>query len=204
MNNIIRTLAAAIALSTISACASTEITSVWRDTSYQGQPKKVLVLGILKGVTNRRVLEDEFVSQLKESGVKAEAGYAVMPGDSLPDKAVVAATVSRNGYDSLLLVKLVGEKTERNYLPGNVTYSTGPYYRGWSGYYSAGYTSVYSSGYSVEDKFALAEANLYDAATEKIIWTAASETWLRDQGSKLIRDYVSVIMRSLRKENVVP
>lgn len=204
MNQFVRILTAAIALSTIAACASTEITSVWRDTSYQGPPKKVLVLGILKNVTSRRVLEDEFVLQLKERGVKAEAGYAVMPGNSLPDKAVVAATVSRKRFDSLLLVRLVGEKTERNYVSGNVTYSTGPYYRGWSGYYGAGYTSVHSSGYSVEDKFALAEASLYDAATEKIIWTAASETWLRDQGSKLIRDYVSVIMRSLRKQNVVP
>jgi hypothetical protein len=204
MRQFARILTAVVSVSVIAACASTAITSVWRDPAYQGPPKKVLVVGILKNLTNRRVLEDEFVSQLTKRGVAAEAGYAAMPGDKLPDKDVVAATVSAKGFDSLLLVKLMGEKTERNYVAGSMAYSTGPHYGGWSGYYGSGYTAAYSPGYVVEDKFALAEASLYNAATEKIIWTAASETWIKSQDSSLLRGYVSEIMRSLRREKLVP
>jgi hypothetical protein len=188
----------------VAACASTEITAAWKDPAYHGPPKKVLVVGILKSPVNRRVMEDEFVSRLKERGVAAEAGYIVMPGDKLPDKDVVAATVSAKGFDSLLLVKLVGTKTERNYVPGNTAYSSGPYYNGWTGYYGAGYSSLNSPGYMVEDTFALAEASLYNAATEKVIWTAASETWVWSDDSRLIRGYVAEIVKSLRKQKVVP
>ena len=204
MKRLARILIAVIALSAIAACASTSITSVWRDAAYHGPPKKVLVVGILKSPVNRRVLEDEFVSELTKRGVAAEAGYVAMPSDKLPDKDVVAATVSTKGFDSLLLVKLLGQKTERNYVPASMAYSSGPHYGGWPGYYGAGYSNVYSAGYMVEDKFALVEANLYDTATEKIIWTAASETWLGSPDRNLIQGYVSQIMKSLRKQKVVP
>jgi hypothetical protein len=40
-------------------------------------PKKVLVTGILKNITDRQEQEDEFVHQLKKHGVDAELGYMV-------------------------------------------------------------------------------------------------------------------------------
>ena len=63
----------------VSACASTQITSVWRDPSYQSRPAKIMVIGVAKNPINRRLFEDEFVSQLKSHGTDAVASYTVIP-----------------------------------------------------------------------------------------------------------------------------
>jgi hypothetical protein len=55
----------------------------------------------------------------------------------------------------------------------------------------------------VEDKFAIAETNVYDVATEKLIWTAGTETWIKSSEPKLIQEYVGLMMKELQKGGVV-
>jgi hypothetical protein len=50
----------------------------------------------------------------------------------------------------------------------------------------------------------IAEANLYDAATGKIVWSARTESQAQGNDEKAIKSYVSQIMKSLRKQNVIP
>jgi hypothetical protein len=49
----------------------------------------------------------------------------------------------------------------------------------------------------------MAETNLYDVATENLIWTAASETKIDGKVEKLIKTYVAVIIDAMRKQKVV-
>jgi hypothetical protein len=66
-----------------------------------------------------------------------------------------------------------------------------------------GYTAVYTPGYTVEERYVMAETNLYDVATENLIWTAASETKIDGKVEKLIKTYVAVIIDAMRKQKVV-
>jgi hypothetical protein len=50
----------------------------------------------------------------------------------------------------------------------------------------------------------MAEANLYDVATEKLIWTAATETKIGEKCEKMIKAYVAVNMEEMRKQKLVP
>lgn len=97
-------------------------------------------------------------------------------------------------------------------MPGTITYQPTypgmyqptPYYRTWPEYYNRGYTAVYTPSYTTEEKFVLAEANLYDVATEKLIWSAETETKIGGKSEKTIKAYVAVIMEELRKQRLVP
>jgi hypothetical protein len=194
------------------SCATTELTAVWRDQSYNGVPQKVLVYGVLKNPTNRRIIEDEFVGHLASRGVKAVAGYTVFPGEDLVKKEAMEEKLKAMGFDTLLLTQLTGTKTEQVQVPGTVTYqatSPGtyqplPYYNTWPNYYNSGYTAVYTPSYTAEEKYVMAEANLYDVATEKLIWTASTATRLGEPDQKMIKTYVAVIMEAMRKQKVVP
>jgi hypothetical protein len=212
MKRLIILLVVIIAAVMLTSCATTELTAVWKDQSYKGMPHKVLVYGVLKSATNRRIIEDEFVSHLESRGVNAVAGYTVFPGEELVKKDVLEEKLRTLGFDTLLLTQLTGTKTEQVQVPGTVTYqatSPGmyqplPYYNTWPGYYNSGYTAVYTPSYTAEEKYVMAEANLYDVTTEKLIWTASTATRLGEPDQKMIKTYAAVIMEAMRKQKVVP
>lgn len=189
-----------IAVVLLIGCAATKVTSVWKDETYQKKPHKVLAVAILKSNTNRLVLEDEFARQLKQRGLDATAGHTVLSGDEPVDKDVLATSLREKGFDTLLVVRLVDQRSQQTYVPG-AAYPVGAT---WPGYYGAGYNMIYSPGYVVEDQFAIAEANLYDVETEKLIWTAATETWIKSSDRKLIEEYVGRIMNEMQQGGVVP
>lgn len=201
-----------LAVALFAACATTKVISVWKDASYQGKLHKVFVYAILKNQTNRRIAEDEFVNHFKARGIDAVPSYTVFPGDELVKKEVLDEKLKTQGFDTLLLTRLTGSKEEQVQVPGTITYQPtypgmyqpAPYYRTWPGYYTSGYTAVYTPSYMTEQKSVMAEANLYDVATEKLIWTVATETRIGGKSGKAIKAYVAVIMEELRKQKLVP
>jgi hypothetical protein len=187
----------------IFGCATTEVTAVWKDGAYQSQPKKVLVISLFKDQTVRRMAEDEFKSHLKFSGVDAATGYEVFSGSELPTKEKVVEQVKAGGYDAVLLTRLIDTRTERRAVSAGPTYAAPHYGMSYGGYYGQGYSTIYATTYQVDDKFAVVESNLYDAATEKLVWTATSDTWMADANQKLVKDFVAIMMGSLRKQKIV-
>jgi hypothetical protein len=227
MKRLIVVLMMIVAAVLIASCATTEVTSVWKDESYQGRPHKVLIQAVLKNPVNRRIVEDEFVRRFRSSGIEAVSAYNVLPGDELATKEALEQQLKAGGFDTLLLMRLTGTREEQHIVPATVThepvnpvnpqFANGPGYYGggytavspqfgggWPGYYGYGYTAVYSPAYTVEDRYAIAETSLYDTHTEKLIWTATSETLISGGSQKLIMAYVSVMMNSLRKNKLIP
>lgn len=180
----------------ITACSTTNLTSVWKDQSFQGQPRKIMVVGIAKKPINKRIFEDEFVRQLKARGTDAVASYTVMPDMKQGDHAVIAATMKAQGADTVLISRLVSKKTVRTYVPGSVYYPPSNY-GNWHDYYGFGSQAVYTPGYTAEDEYALMETNLYDAGNDKLIWSAASETDILGSDQIQIRSYIGVMVNAM-------
>jgi hypothetical protein len=203
-------LLAAVALFT--GCASTELTSAWKDPAYQGSPKKILVYAVLKNQMRRRIFEDEFVAHFKYRGVNAVPGYEVFPGEELVKKEVLEEKIKSLGFDALLLTQVTGTKTELVQVPGTVNYQPmpgpmyqpAPYYRSYPGYYNAGYTATYTPSYTVEDNYVMTETSLFDAISQRLIWSGAAATRIGDKDQKLIKDYVATMIDAIRKDKVVP
>jgi hypothetical protein len=188
------------AVTLFTGCLATEVTSTWKDPSYQGSPKKILVYSLLKSRMQRRVMEDEFVAHFKYRGINAVPGYEVFPGDELATKEVLKEKLISEGFDTLLLSRVTGTRKEQAYVP---TYTYQPSYT-YPSYYSAGYSATYSSSYMVEDYYATTETSLFDVASEKMIWSGAGDTWINDKEQKIIKDYVALMMEAIRKSKVVP
>jgi hypothetical protein len=186
----------------LSSCAATKLTSAWKDPSYQGQPRKILVIGIAKKPLNKRIFEDEFVKQLKARGTNAVASYTLMPDEKQNDHALIAAKMKEQGADAVLISRLARKKTVHTFVPGTVTYAPS-YYGNWRDYYGYGYQAVYTPGYTAEDEYAIMEANLYDAGTEKLIWSASSETEIRGTNRNQINSYVNVMVHSMADQKLL-
>lgn len=186
----------------ITACATTKLTLVWKDQSYQGQPRKIMVIGVTKKPLNKRIFEDEFVRQLKARGTDAVASYTVMPDEKQGDHAVIAAKMKEQGADAVLISRLASKKTMQTYVPGSVYYPPS-YYGTWRDYYGYGYQAVYTPGYTAEDEYALMETNLYDAGNDKLIWSASSETEIRGSDQNQIKSYIGVMVNAMADQKLL-
>jgi len=184
------------------ACATTQLTSVWKDPSYQARPAKVMVIGVAKVPLNRRLFEDEFVLQLKARGTEAIASYTVLADNQQDDQAAIAAKVKALGADTVLITRLVSKKTVQFYVPGTVYYPP-PYYYSWPDYYGYGYRYLYSPGYIAEDQYAVIETNLYETGSDKLVWAATSETAMNDADHKLIKSYIGIMVDSMAKNGLI-
>jgi hypothetical protein len=80
------------------------------------------------------------------------------------------------GLKSVIVTRLVGIEKERYYVPGQSYVVPYGYYYRFRGYYPRAYTLAYEPGYWAEYKIAKLETNLYDAESDKLIWSAASES----------------------------
>ena len=198
----------AIFLFLLTSCATTKLNSVWRDDNYSGKFNKVLVIGVIKRPALKRFFEGEFVQQLKARGTNAVEGFTVLPSDKEVGKDVIASKLKGLDADGVLITRLVGKKTLETYIPGEVYYEHAPYapplhFRQWDSYYSRSHRAVYRPRYTVKNKVLIVETNLYDAVSEKLVWSALSETFVEGSSDDLIRSFVQVIIKDLYKKDLL-
>lgn len=177
----------------LSACSATQIKSVWRDPAYAGRPQRVMVIAVAREPIYRRVIEDEYVLQLKARGMDAIASYSTLPDKNQDDQEAIAKMVGQLGADTVLVSRLVSKRSVRVYYPASISHR--PHYYGtWPDYYMHGFESINAPGYSTKYEYALMETNLYDASNDKLIWAATTETGIDNLNTSLIKPYIASIL----------
>jgi hypothetical protein len=187
-----------IALFLVSACATTAKMNVWKDQTYEGPVKKVLVMGLSQKKGIRLFFENEFVRQLRERGSDAVAGNTILPYEQPMDKDFIVTKAKESGADTVLVARSLGREMQRTYVPGQA-YGVPGYYSRWGSYYG----NAYSPGYVVEDEYVYVETNLYDIATEKLIWSAQSATIIIADDYDLIRSFIKNMIDKLSSDKLV-
>ncbi|MDD5686885.1 MAG: hypothetical protein PHE88_03515 [Elusimicrobia bacterium] len=186
----------------ITACATTSITSVWKNKSYQLQAHKIMIIGILKSSADRRILEDEFVKQLNVHGTAAIASYSVIPDDKQGDDKLIESKMTELGADAVIITRLVNKKAVYTYAP-NCEYYPPVYYSTWRDYYLYGCQDMYSPGYMSETDYAIIETNMYDAGKSNLIWSTSSKTEILGSDKKFILSYIEVIVKTMAKHKLL-
>jgi hypothetical protein len=187
-----------IALFLASACATTAKMNVWKDQTYEGPFKKVLIMGLSQKKGLQLFFENEFVRQLKERGSDAVAGHTVLPYEKAMDKDFIVTKAKESGADTVLVARSLGREMQRTYVPGEV-YGVPGYYSRLGSYYG----HAYSPGYVVEDEYVYVETNLYDIATEKLIWSAQSETLIIADDYELIRSFIKTMIDKASSDKLI-
>lgn len=185
-------------------CATTTLDAVWSDPNYQGgKLQDVLVIGVARVQTNRRLFEDKFVAQLKSYGTNAIASYSVIPSEEKLDKETVDTEIKRLGIDAVIETRLVNVNQEKQYIPRSGRY--GPLYTGdnWYGAYSRGYELANARGYFAIYNVARLETNIYYTKTEKLIWSSLSDTIIEDSVEKAIESVIKAITKSLAEDKLI-
>jgi hypothetical protein len=184
-----------IVLSVLTACAPTTLKSVWKDDSYrQGHLKKILIIGVDRNETVKKLLEDEFSVQLKAGGTEVFQSHRIFSEEEMFDKRVIAAKVRELQIDALLIATLKD-------VADTGIYETYPSFAGEGGGYYGYYLQccqIVSIGRNV-----VIETRLFDAKLDRMIWSAVTETIYEGSAEMVIRSYIPVIIAELHRNTVL-
>ncbi len=207
--SILKITVSALVLATfmLTGCSSTNVTGVWKKSDFTGQPfQSILVVGLSKDKSNKNIWEDIMVDQLKQAGVHAMTSTQCFPGDNDITKDEILRYVSDKGMDSVLVTRLVDTKQEKAYYP-----PTGGYYGGYYGgprygYYNnfgTFYDTVYTPGYTTTYTTVLLETNLYDTASQTLVWSMSSDTFDPASANRLAQSVSKKVVQALQKDNLI-
>lgn len=177
----------------INACATTALTSIWKNETYQGGPlRKVLIIGVDRNQEMKRLLENEFVLQLKAKGIEAVPSHTVLPEVTILEKEMINAKISELRIDSVLITTLVDIKETEAY--------ESPTFYGPTGFYGYYMQCCYNvmSGYNVE-----IETRIFDAHYDTLIWSALSATVLERAREETIQSYIAAIVNELQNQKLL-
>jgi len=186
------------------ACATTDVESVWKDEARTEKIDKVFVLAVLKEPAYRDSVEYGIVNILNQDDLRAIPTLDSFPDINQIDKDKAFQMSKEYGIDGVLIARLVNRKVETVYV-GGPSYYDGFYgnrYRGgWHNYYGAGYNAFNTPGYFTENYISTVETVIYDIATDKVLWSAITET-RENVPSKAIASYLETIGKSLQESGL--
>jgi hypothetical protein len=198
----------------ISGCSSTVIKGSWKNPEFKGQVKKVYIIGISKQDTTRRIFEDDFRLQLAKYGVIGISSYQDLPTTENLSKEEIASKASSNGADAILMARAVGKRTEEVVTPGTYRttlprygygagYYPNPYYRNYGSYYARSWDTVYQPATVTQYQIVTIEANLYEASSAELIWSAQLDTTVGGNLQSLIDGFIAKVTKDMKEKGVI-
>ena len=218
MNILTRMLGLVLAGLLATACAGTKTSESWSDQNYKGKIKNVYIIAIAKNELNRMIFEDRFENRLISEGVKAIASFKDLPTNNEADKETIIKKMSANNCDSVLLTRVISQRTKSSIgsSRGYYVYSPGPYSgdgprirkvktdyaSNWSSYYQQGRMN-YVPPSKVSAVILTVESVLYDLQTEELIWSAQLETHFEGNMEGMVRKFVDEVTKDLKGKGLI-
>lgn len=177
----------------LAACSTVSVSNQWKDPAWAGPPaSSMLVLGITKSDTMRRVFEDTFSQQLQAAGIKATQSYTQIPAGG--GSTQIGDVVKSSGADALLTTRV--ERIEQR----TTVTPSGPGYGGFYGWYGAAWAST--PDVHQYDVVTL-ETTVWDAKTQKVIWTVTTQGVGTNNISKAVQDLAATLIPKLKSDGII-
>jgi len=202
---------------------STKLVRSW--VNEEDTPKsyeKLAVVAIMPNASNRYLIERAIVSDLKDDGIKSIPTYEIFPlagrlgdlGDIIKDKEDlkrrVVQKVEEHNIDALMIISVFNIEKEqryvsdRNYMMGGTGYYGTPYMHGaYYNYYAYSIGTVYDTGYYVDDITYFMECNLFDVASEELLWTGRTKTVRMESVEEEAIYFSEVVVKDIIKKKVI-
>ncbi len=193
----------------LAACAATTKQASWTNPENAGHKvRSVFIIGAASTELARRLFEDELARQLAAKGVKGVTSYQHLDLDSLDDKEATTAKVKSLGAESVIIAKVVGQRTDTVVNPGRTYVSPGsPYYPShyrdhWHDYYRQSYTVISEPATVTNYQVYTVETNLY-GVDKGMIWSMHSDTVAGGRLEATIREFVGLVIKDLTANGLI-
>ena len=206
MNNQVKlaVFCALLFLFLLGGCASSKITGEWKDPQLGNKKySHILVIGVAKQPDRREFYEDEFAKQLASQGVMAIASHTIIPRDKMQDKDAIKKSIQGLQIDGVIVTRLQGIKQQKQVPHGRTYQVPYGYYNNMYDYYDSSYSLAPAVSYADTEEYLQLESNLYDAETEKLVYSIVTDTFIRQKFDSRIKAYIETVVRQLKSNNLL-
>lgn len=181
-----------------SACTVTRPVMEWRDEGLAGPYKNLVVIAAIERSTQRRVFEDMFVQALEGTNVDVIQSYTLMTTESAVSRETVEAAINGQDIDAVLVTRLLGVKEEEVYKPP----SHYDHHRSYHSYYTHSLEQSNPGSYR-KYKILTLETDLYDTASQQLVWSMQSESIEPSTPRNLIEDQIALTVEKLNQQGLL-
>jgi hypothetical protein len=180
----------------LSGCATYSVTNEWKDPSWSGPPAtNVLVIGVARSDTMRRLFEDTFARDLSAAGVRAQASYAAIPSGH-DGSAKLGDVVRSTGSDAVLVTRVQRVEDRINVTPRG----PGPGYGGFYGWYGGAWDSTPEI---TQTTVVTLETSLWDVRSQKLVWTVTTQGLASNDIPKATNELSKTLIPKMKAEGVI-
>jgi hypothetical protein len=194
----------------MSECGPTQkITGSWSDpeAASKGPFTKVFVVVLSQNETANYDIEAQTANVLISRGFKVVRSTDIFPPKFSITKDLtkeqLTESIAKRGCDAIFTLALLDSKTVESYNPGTIYAPVNyGYYGSYYGYYNYYYPQVYSPGYYSVDKTYYLETNLYDLASDKLLWSVQSEAKNPKNLNDWFKNYSNMLINHLKSKGL--
>lgn len=192
-----------------SSCGTnTQIVGSWKTRDADSLAyRKVFVAALTNNVMAKQKVENELAGIFIRRGMLVTKSLDVFPPDieekNNRDKSVLLKKIKDYDTDIIITNAVVDKQTQERYLGGGFGYSPWGWAGNFWGYYRGYYGRFYDPGFYTLDRVYYLETNVFDAKTDKLIWSAQSKTNSPSSLSSFIEDYTKVIEKKLVEDQIL-
>ena len=190
-------------------CLSSKITSTWKAKDYvPGTYNKIMVLALIREAdrTLQENMESHLVGDLKALGYNAISSYDEYGPKAFNkmDEETAVKSLKKSNVDAVITIVLLDKEKERKYVAGHIYYSPyGYYYNRFWNYRTTLYNRIYEPGYYVTNTKYFWESNLYDMATQQLVYSVQTQSFDPASSDFLGHEYGKLIVQEMVKEKVL-
>jgi hypothetical protein len=195
---------ALLGLALASCGGSTQMIDSWAEPTYAAKPTpKVMVVALGENELRVKRFEDIFAGYFTARKLEVVKGNE-LKAINVPDVEAFKKIVHDSGADLCVITKLVDIANETVYHPGTTTYVPHTGYYGMGYYYSSSYVMVSDPGYISTSKVYKVETNVYDVATEKLVWSGLSKTTDPADFEDGANSFAAVVVGDMVVRKIIP
>lgn len=195
---------------------STKIVRSWREPSSSSADianGKVLVIGLIKDESSRRIVEDNLVARLNGKGTPSYTVFSERTIREAKDDEL-ENHLSQDGYSHILMVRLAEIEKESNFVPGTMGMGgMGMGMRGgmgMNGFYGPGTMGMWGAGmwgtpgHYTTDKNYFFEIAVYSLDPNKLMWSGTTKTVNPGKMTKTINEIGNAVTEQMVKDGFMP
>lgn len=173
--------------------------------------KKIFILVLTANIEARTQVENDLAAAAALKGYEAVKSIDLLPPSfydtAMPAKDEIVRKVKASGCDAVFVASLLRKEEAVKHTPGRTSYAAQPYYTwgggNYYGYYSYMRPTVYTPDYYTTEKNYFMQSNLYDAASEEIIWSVQSGIFNPSSLKKFSQAYMTSLINQLDEEKML-
>lgn len=185
----------------LAACASTPttrtvVTGTWKADNYNKKLSNFLVISLSDEPGIRGKFESIVVNRLEKEGLHAVASSVIMPADEAINRETVKAAMAGKGFDGVLVSRLLGVEQGAVYVPPAPDTS-------FESSFNPVPPIVTSPGYVEHRSVISLQIDLYDPASEHLVWSLKSQTVNPNNVTDVMSGVSDSIVTDLRTKGLI-